>query len=208
MKKLVLWSLALAMIFGLGIPVAADTPVKLFINGQEANVQGLLINGRTYVPVRYVSETFGAKVDFVNGTVKITTSSGGGIADGTLNAKDLTSLPIRSLGEKFQLGKISYCIDSVTYETKNSKQYVNITFSEESTSSPGEFGLLPAFAYQDGQTTVKLIDYSVTADPDKNKSYRRSFTYRFPYEGQISYIYYYPEGFQKRIKPIAKWTAW
>lgn len=203
MKRVFLWSLILVLVFALIAPVAADTPIKMLINGQESKVNALLINGTTYVPARYVSETLGAKVDYVDGIVKITTASSPNSA--SITGLESANLPIRNCGEKLQVGEIAYCIESVIYETKNSKQYVSITFSEEASSAAAvEFGLPPAFAIQSGKTITKLLDYSVTADSDSNKSYKRSFTYRFPYEGQISYVYYYPQG--KTMQPIGKWT--
>lgn len=55
----------------------ADNPVKLIINGQTIDCQDSqpqIINGRTYVPARYVAEPLGAKVvwDAVNNAVIIT----------------------------------------------------------------------------------------------------------------------------------------
>ncbi len=56
-----------------GFPV-----VKLMVNGQlkEPTSPVIIIDGRTYVPLRFVSESLGAKVDWddVTGTVKIITS--------------------------------------------------------------------------------------------------------------------------------------
>lgn len=199
MKKIILWSLVLVLICGLTLPVGASTPIKLYVNGQLAKIDSLLINNTTYVPVRFVSETLGASVDYADGVVRISTKSGSTAATPNSN------LPLKKVGEKVTIGEISYTIDAITYETKGSKRYVSITFLEESKSSIGEFGLLPAFDIQQGTKVIRLTDYTVTAEGDSNKTYRRTFTYTFPWEGEITYVYYYPQGFDKAVEPIGRW---
>jgi len=202
MKKIILWSLILLLICGLAFPVGASTPVKLYVNGQLAKIGGLLINSTTYVPVRCVSETLGASVDYVDGVVRISTKPS------TVTAIPSSELPLKKVGEKVTIDDLSYTIDAIIYETKGSKRYVHITFLEESKSSIGEFGLLPSFDIQQGSKIIRLTDYTVTAEadsPSDNTSYRRTFTYTFPWEGEITYVYYYPQGFEKSVQPIGRW---
>lgn len=202
MKKILLWGLIGLLLCGLAMPAIANTPIKLFIDGQQAKIDSLLINGRTYVPARFVSESLGATVDYVDGVVKIYSTSGKSVSTPTAN------LPIKSVGEKIEYNNISYTIEKITYENKNSKQYVRLTFVEESNSSLGEFGLLPAFDIEQGSKVIRLNDYTVTAKTNKasdNTDYKRTFTYTFPWEGEVSYIYYYPQGSGKTVKPIGKW---
>lgn len=71
----------------------ADSPVKLIINGQAIDCRDTppqIINGRTYVPAKYVAEPLGAKVewDAKNKAVVIT----GIIAEQITETKQ-TSLP-------------------------------------------------------------------------------------------------------------------
>jgi hypothetical protein len=74
-KVLVLVSLALALLL---MGAAASQSIRLEINGKEvkSDVAPVIVDGRTLVPVRVVSETLGAKVawDATTRTVKITSS--------------------------------------------------------------------------------------------------------------------------------------
>lgn len=62
-----------------GIKLAsAASPVKIMVNGVAVNSKGAKIeDGTTLVPVRFVSEALGAKVDWdgASGTVSITTGN-------------------------------------------------------------------------------------------------------------------------------------
>lgn len=42
----------------------ADNPVRLFINNKEINAEAILINDRTYVPLRVIAETLNCIVDW------------------------------------------------------------------------------------------------------------------------------------------------
>jgi hypothetical protein len=201
MKKISIWGLVLILICGLALPVAANTPIKLYIDGQLAKIDGLLINNRTYVPVRFVSETLGASVDYVDGVVQIYTKPG--LTETAPNS----TIPLKRVGEKVTIGDISYTIDSITYSTKGAKRYASITFLEESKYSVGEFGLLPAFHIQQGSEVMALTDYTITAQAKgslDNTQYRRIFTYTFPWEGEVNYVYYFPQG-SKSVEPIGRW---
>jgi|GEM_PF-4317295 len=205
MKKVILWALVVVLICGLALPVGASTPIKLYVNGQLSKIDGLLIKNTTYVPVRFVSESLGATVDYANGVVKISTKS---TNQANVPTTPNANLPLKRVGEKVTIGDISYTVDAITYETKGSKRYASITFIEESNSSIGEFGLLPAFDIQQGSKIMRLSDYTVTAEadsPSDNTSYRRTFTYTFPWEGEINYVYYYPQGSGKTVQPIGRW---
>src|SRR5690554_6156966 len=105
MKKILLWCITGLLICGLALPVAASTPIKLFINGKQSAIESLLINGKTYVPARFVSESLGAKVDYTDGVVKISTkedSNPGGLSD---------DVPKKRTGEKVEIGDMSYVIE-------------------------------------------------------------------------------------------------
>jgi|GEM_PF-3666921 len=70
MKKILL---AVVMILMLASPAIADAPVNVIVNGKVLNTPGLIINDRTYVPLRAVSEGLGAQVDW-DGSQAIVTS--------------------------------------------------------------------------------------------------------------------------------------
>jgi len=71
MKKLLRSGVVLLLALALVLPMAAgtfaaDAPIKLIVNGVEISpdVPPQTINGRTMVPVRWVSEALGAQVDW------------------------------------------------------------------------------------------------------------------------------------------------
>ena len=66
-KKLyILFTTILVLSFGIFTNVYAESPVKININGKEVktDVDPYIKNGRTMVPVRFISEALGAEVDY------------------------------------------------------------------------------------------------------------------------------------------------
>jgi len=93
-------------------------PIFLFINGSIYNANIIIENDRTLVPLRFISETLGAQVDWDNATRKVTITDGGnkielviGNNKPTLNGKvvqidvapkifsDYTYVPLRFVAE-------------------------------------------------------------------------------------------------------------
>lgn len=67
----------------------AASPVKILVNGNAVNSQGAKIeSGTTLVPVRFISEALGAKVDWdsATSTVKISSADGAPVATANLGA--------------------------------------------------------------------------------------------------------------------------
>src|SRR5665647_136909 len=60
-----------ACILGGQIPAEAGQVIKIFINGSEVDTSPEVILGRTYVPVRVISENLGAKVDWKQDTRQV-----------------------------------------------------------------------------------------------------------------------------------------
>lgn len=205
MKRiLILGFLALLIALVLISPVTASNPVKVLLNGLESPVDGLLIEDRTYVPLRWVSEQMGAFVEWKDGQVRISTT------DHPI-AKDLAAnLKVLGAGEYLEVGGIRYRVDKVILETKNGKEYAAVTWIEEGNVNT-EFGALPAFAYevQGVDRPVKLVDYSVTVNPSFNNKTQRSLTYTFPVQGTLASVIYFPNGAKDlSAKPIGKWRTW
>ena len=77
MKKILCLILVLVMSAGIFVTVSAQEEIKIFLNGKEivTDVPPQLINDRTLVPIRAISESFGCDVDWVDATqtVVITT---------------------------------------------------------------------------------------------------------------------------------------
>jgi hypothetical protein len=61
MRKILL---AVVMALVLAVPAVAEAPVTVLVDGKALNTPGLLINDTTYVPLRAVSESLGAKVEW------------------------------------------------------------------------------------------------------------------------------------------------
>jgi hypothetical protein len=60
-KKLVF---IVALILALALPASAENPVKVFVNGVQLPTEAVIINDRVYVPLRAVSESMGATVEW------------------------------------------------------------------------------------------------------------------------------------------------
>ena len=63
--------LVIALVFVFALPVAADEGIPIFLKYTPIG-QGVLIDDRVYVPIRVVSESLGARVDWEDGKVRIT----------------------------------------------------------------------------------------------------------------------------------------
>jgi opacity protein-like surface antigen len=61
MKKMLL---AVVMVLVLAVPAIADAPITVIVDGKTLNTPGVLMNDTTYVPLRVVSESLGAKVEW------------------------------------------------------------------------------------------------------------------------------------------------
>jgi hypothetical protein len=75
MKKFVL---AVALVLALALPVSAENPIRVFVNGAQLSTEAVMINDRVYVPLRAVSESLGGSVvwDERTNSVHATTLSG------------------------------------------------------------------------------------------------------------------------------------
>lgn len=72
MKKIL--SLILALML-LAVPVAADAPYRLIVDGQLIDKPVIVIDGTSYVPVRAVADVFGAQTEWDGATQTITITS-------------------------------------------------------------------------------------------------------------------------------------
>lgn len=78
-KKLFLVGGALLIFLAVATAALAASPIKLYVNGREiqVDVPPQLVNGRTMVPIRWVAEALGARVDWdqANNLVTIATAA-------------------------------------------------------------------------------------------------------------------------------------
>ncbi len=134
-----LTGLLIGLLLAGGVVALGDLPIKLIINGQIINCKDTppqIINGRTYVPVRYVAEPLGATVTWdeaqravvITGQVvggsptdipPITTKSG----EKPAPRPDYTK-PI-SVGELADLGSAKIKVTGITYSTTNETLIAN-----------------------------------------------------------------------------------
>ena len=70
--------LIICSVVGIGYTGYAEETVKILVNGKEitSDVPAQIIDGRTMVPVRYVAEALGAKVDWVSNFNRVTITTG------------------------------------------------------------------------------------------------------------------------------------
>lgn len=206
MKKLALpLTLLLAGALLTAPAVTAMNRLPIFLNGEKAPVEGVLIEGTTYVPLRYLSEAMGAKVDYRDGQVFVET--GGSTVDGvTLTAEQVKNLPTKRLSEKIAKDKIEYAITGISYSTRGATRYVNLQLMEATGSIDANFGTIPTIAYQLADGKIGIIkDFNLTADKDLNSKSRRTFTLEFESPGQVQYYIYIPSNGDT---PIGKWSIY
>jgi len=207
MKKLALpLTLLLAGALLLTPAVTATSRLPIFLNGHKAPVEGVLIDGSTYVPLRYLSEALGAKVDYRDGQVFVETGQGVPAAPGvTLTAEQVKQLPTKRLTEKIAQDKIEYAITGISYSTRGNTTYTNLQLMETS-SIHAYFGTVPTIAYQLKDGTIGVLkDFNLTADKDLNAKWRRTFTLEFVSPGQVQYYIYIPGN---TGVPIGKWSTY
>jgi len=95
----------------------------------ELDVPPTIINGRTYVPLRFVSESLGCTVDYedtgLTQYINITTSNGAG----TQNANGGTNAPTGSALSKFKNENINgQYVDFSTYELVAAEDYQGVNY--------------------------------------------------------------------------------
>ncbi|MBQ8002659.1 MAG: RICIN domain-containing protein [Clostridia bacterium] len=134
MKKLLSLCLVLIMMLSLAPMVQASDNIPVFLNGEQIEKTGIIINDRTYLPVRALCEALGYEVDWVNETRSVVIGAAPEATEKTdavniyLDGKkmenaeaiivnDFTYLPVRALCEA--LGK--------DVEWNNEKREVYVT---------------------------------------------------------------------------------
>lgn len=73
MKKIFAVFIALSIIFSMAITSFAAVPIKVVVGGEklENDVEPVIVNGRTMLPVRAVFESIGAEVDYISEERKV-----------------------------------------------------------------------------------------------------------------------------------------
>jgi hypothetical protein len=209
MKKIWLAGLTAVLVCGLIVPAVAGNGLKILVNGKASAYEGVTINKMQYVPVSLLTKQLGIKASMVNGKLNISTSNGDSKSSIDFNKVKGMILPQKNAGETVEKGNIKYSVERIDPYAEQTKDYINLIFSEE-LSNPGmNFGKLPEFVVQTTSDKLfKLTDYSVISETNsqfENNNYVRTFIYKFPSSEEIKYIYYYPEGFEKSSAPIGKW---
>ena len=68
MKLKRLTAICVAAVCVIGCSAAAEQAAKVYVNGQQLDTDAYIINDRVYVPLRAVSESMGAEVEWDNDT--------------------------------------------------------------------------------------------------------------------------------------------
>lgn len=148
MKKLLCMAAAM-LIFA--VPVAAEGNITVFSNGNEVADKGIIIDGRTMIPVRGVFEYMGYTVDWDGETKTATLTSSdkatvitltGGKTDFTVNDKTITPdvpqqivdgrfmLPLRAVGEAVD-AKVGWNSDTKTATINQKNNFISINKLDE-----------------------------------------------------------------------------
>ena len=154
MKKILL-VLTLGIML-LATPAVADAPIYILVDGKSISTPGLLINDTTYVPLRVISESLGAKVEWVHG-------SKNGVCVST-KLKALNRPPIK--GDKEFNAKINAALDLL--EQKDFPHYWMVcmnTADIAAISKPphGDFDNALAFHFGSSTRVLPLL----TDDPKR-----------------------------------------
>ena len=71
MKKLLSILLITAMVLSFAPAVMAADGIPVYLNGEKIEKDGIIVNDRTFLPVRALSEALGYTVDWVDGTKSV-----------------------------------------------------------------------------------------------------------------------------------------
>lgn len=156
MKKFVITAVAAAM---MSVSAMAANEVTVFSNGNEVADKGVIIEGRTLVPVRGVFEYMGYSVEWDNSskTATLTSSDNNTVITLTngkntfeVNNKEITPdvpqqiidgrfmLPLRAVGEAVD-AEVQW--DNDTKTAKITKENINNNTSDEKEDKPEEFAI-------------------------------------------------------------------
>lgn len=148
MKKLIITAAAMLM---LTIPVMADDTVTVYSNGNEVADKGIIIDGRTMVPVRGVFEYMGYDVEWNSNTKTATLTNTkketvitltGGESTFTVNENVITPdvpqqivegrfmLPLRAVGEAVN-AKVGWNSDTKTATINENNNFFPINSVDE-----------------------------------------------------------------------------
>lgn len=140
MKKILL---ALILVLVMAGTAAADTSVPIMVNGISLTAPGLMINNSVYVPLRAVSQTMGAKVDWTGSAVIVNYAGVPPSITGDLSHKAVVENALQLLQEKDSPGYRLVC--AATKEIKISSEALSPDGggAYAMTSSNGSFILDP-----------------------------------------------------------------
>lgn len=172
MKKFLCMAAVMLMF---AVPVAAEGNITVFSNGSEVADRGIIIDGRTMVPVRGVFEYMGYTVDWDGETKTATLISSdratvitltGGKTDFTVNDKAITPdvpqqivdgrfmLPLRAVGEAVN-AKVEWDSSTKTaYITGNSADEETASLTEGSSLTEDETETTTEFTPQTKTDTI------------------------------------------------------
>ena len=185
MKKILPIALLLVLFV---LPVSADTQVPVLVNWKTLGVPGLLIDGSTYVPLRAVSESLGAKVEWDGNRAIITSLKEPGIT-GDLRNKDMVVKALQILKEKDPADYEFVCqnaneVDLKTegFDIMGGEAWAGITTSTKSIRiSPlllaeNDIPLLASCLVHEATHLFNMEYYIIDNKKDENLAYLRQIT--------------------------------
>lgn len=150
----------------------ANSPIKLIINGQQiqCDVPPQNINGRIFVPVRFVAENLGTEVnwDEINNSVIITSKKQGNIVTPPVNTNNNVIITPEADNPKPYENTQPLRLDSIsetTYKpikgTDYKKAYVTVVITNNSDKYIPFIRLNPIINIDDGRNYDSALDESV-----------------------------------------------
>jgi len=171
--------MALGVLFGAGVVFAEPIPVRVNVNGSELILDqpAVIVNDRTLVPIRAISEELGANVEWDDAaetitvtrydiTVTIQIGSNILIRNGEQITLDVpaqiiggrTLVPLRAIAESFGV-EVDW--DSSTSTALINGDDVGVSFSEANINSAGLFDGRYELAGGDIRTILGIDDYTL-----------------------------------------------
>lgn len=164
LKVLLVVTLVLSMLLGLGISANAASGIKIMFDGTQlvSDQAPVLQNGNTLVPIRVITEAMGAEVTYASGKVTITTAdhnvvltinSKTAVVDGNNVSMDVpakiiggrTFIPLRAVSTMMGIANSDITYDSAT-QTVSIKYFTTITTSLKLSGSTTVYPIATACA--------------------------------------------------------------
>lgn len=158
MKK---WGLAALVAFvamASAAVTSAASKITLIVNGKEADVDPVVIDGTTYIPVRAAAELLGAEVSYDHATKTVTiTNQGSSTAESAADAMDRDQAS-QAATDPAEERSIQVHKGLHTYEITLPPSAYEEVDVEDSIAEAMEFGVSDVMVNEDGSVTYRMSE--------------------------------------------------